>query len=218
MSGYPEKRLADAHAKVLETRAAVTAATKAELAAKTILASVENEMAKHVRRNKEKATERAARLMEALKLGSASPALKKGVRMADDYLAAREAEHRRDAARIAVEKLSAEVEAATAAHEAAKKAVETEARAILAAEAEEISDRIARLEGEAFELRTRLEGAARSGVFGWRPISLSDLSQRILRENNALPLGTRNSEPNVLANQSAEKWRQAHADLMKSGA
>jgi hypothetical protein len=106
--------------------------------------------------------------------------------------------------------------AATAAHEAAKKSLEAEARAILAAEAETLADRIARLEGESFEHRVKLEGAARSGVFGWQPLALSDLSQRILRENNALPLGTRNEEPWCQANASAEKWRQAHADLMKS--
>jgi hypothetical protein len=99
----------------------------------------------------------------SLKLGSTTPAFtKKSARLADDFLAVREAEHRRDAARIAVDQLAAEVEAATAAHEAAKTAVGAEARAILAAEAEELADRIARLEGSAFELRVRLEGAARA--------------------------------------------------------
>jgi hypothetical protein len=147
-------------------------------------------------------------------LGSQA-AFKKGVGYAADYLAVREAEHRLEAARIAADKLGAEVLAANAAHAAANNAVKVEARAILAGEAEELAERIARLEGTAFELRVRLEGAARSGAFGFRPISLNDLSQRILRENNSLPLGTRNAEPWVEANQSAELWRQSLADLVK---
>jgi hypothetical protein len=210
------KRLAAAHAKVAETRASLAAAVKTEAAAKTLLDNAEKEHAKYLRRHRERTSERAAKMMTALKLGAAPAIAKKSVRMADDYLATREAEHRRDAARIAVDQLAAEVEAVTAAHEAAKKAVGDEARAILAAEAEGLADRIATLEGAAFELRTKLEGAARSGVFGWRPLGLSDLSQRILRENNALPFGSRNTEPFVAANQSAELWRQSLADLMKS--
>jgi hypothetical protein len=212
------KRLAAAHAGVLETQAAVTAAIKAELAAKTLLENVERELAKRLRRNKEKAAERAGKLMAALKIGSSPSFAKKGVSLANDHLAVMEAEHRRDAARIAVDKLGAEVEAANAAHEAAQKAVGNEARAILAAEAEELADRIARLEGEAFEHRTKLEGASRSGVFGWRPLGLSDLSQRIPRENNALSLGTRNAEPWVEANASAELWRQRLAQLLSDPA
>jgi hypothetical protein len=212
------KRLQAAHAKVEETKAALAAAVKTASAAKTLLDNAEKEHAKYLRRHRERTSERAAKMMTALKLGAAPAIAKKSMRMAGDYLATREAEHRRDAAKIAVDQLAAEVEAASAAHEAAKAAVAIEARAILAREAEEYSDRIAKLEGEAFEHRIRLEGAARSGVFGWQPLALSDLSQRILRENNALSLGTRNAEPWVEANASAENWRQSLADLVKSGA
>jgi hypothetical protein len=213
-----DKRLQAAHARVRETEAAVAATVKTEAAAKTLLDNIERELAKHQRRHKERTSERAAKMMTALKLGAAPAIAKKSVGMATDYVAVRETEHRLDAARIAVEQLAAEVEAATAAHEAAKNAVRIEARAILAAEAEELADRIARLEGEAFEHRTKLEGASRSGIFGLRPLGLSDLSQRILRENNALPFGSRNTEPWVEANASAENWRQSFADLMKNGA
>jgi hypothetical protein len=178
------KRLAAAHAKVRETEAQVSAAVKTEAAAKALLDNIERELDKHQRRH---------------------------VGMAADYVAVRETEHRRDAARIAVDKLGAEVEAA---HEAAKTAVVNEARAILAREAEEYAERVAVLEGQAFEFRTKLEGAARSGVFGWRPLSLSDLSQRILRENNSLPFGSKNTEPFVSENQNAEPWRQRLSQLL----
>jgi hypothetical protein len=59
-----------------------------------------------------------------------------------------------------------------------------------------------------------LEGAARSGAFGYRPIALSDLAKRILIENNHLTLSTRNMEPWVEANASAERFGQSLADLM----
>jgi hypothetical protein len=208
------KRMAAAHARVAETWAALSAAIKAETAAQTILANVENELAKHLRRNKERASERAGKLVAALKLGSSPAFAKKGVGMAADHLAVMEAEHRRDAARIAVEKLGAEVSAATAAHDAAKNAVGIEARAILAREAEEHATRIAELEREAFQHRIQLEGAHRSGAFGYRPSGLSDLSRRILSENNSLPLGVRNAEPWVAANASAEDWRQRLSRLL----
>jgi hypothetical protein len=208
------KRMAAAHARVAETWAALSAAIKAETAAQTILANVENELAKHLRRNKERASERAGKLVAALKLGSSPAFAKKGVGMAADHLAVMEGEHRRDAARIAVEKLGAEVSAATAAHDAAKNAVGIEARAILAREAEEHATRIAELEGEAFQHRIQLEGAHRSGNFGYRPISLNDLSKKILIENNSLPFGTRMTEPWVAANASAEDWRQRLSRLM----
>jgi hypothetical protein len=208
------KRMAAAHARVAETWAALSAAIKAETAAQTILANVENELAKHLRRNKERASERAGKLVAALKLGSSPAFAKKGVSLANDHLAVMEGEHRRDAARIAVEKLGAEVSAATAAHDAAKIAVGIEARAILAREAEEHAARIAELEGEAFQHRIQLEGANRSGAFGYRPISLNDLSKRILIENNSLPFGTRMTEPWVAANASAEDWRQRLSRLM----
>jgi hypothetical protein len=206
-----------AHAKVSETKAALAASVKTASAAKAILDNAEKELAKFLRRHEEKTAERAGKLMAALKLGSQAT-FKKSVTMAGDYLVLKEAEARRDAANLAVEKLGDEVLAATDAHEAAVKAVGDEARAILAREAEELADRIATLEGTAFGLRTKLEGAARSGIFGWRPLDLSDLSQRILRENNALPLGTRNQEPWCQANASAELWRNSLADLVKSGA
>jgi hypothetical protein len=209
-----DKRLAAAHEKVKETQAAVTAATKADTAAKTLLANVERELAKRLRRNQEKAAERGAKLAAALKLRSSAALTNKGVDFAADHLAVMESQHRRNAAAAAVDQLSGEVEAANAAHANAKKAVEILARAILAEEAEELADRIATLEGQAFDFRVKLEGAARSGVFGWRPLSLSDLSQRIIRENSTLPFGCRNTEPFVAANQNAERWRQSFADLV----
>jgi hypothetical protein len=209
------KRMAAAHAKVAETWAALSAAIKAETAAQTLLDGIEMELAKHSRRNKELASERAGKLMAALKLGDSAPAFKKkGVSLANDHLAVMEAEHRRDAARIAVEKLGAEVSAATAAHDAAKDAVGIEARAILAKEAEGHAARIAEIEREAFQHRIQLEGAHRSGAFGYRPSGLSDLSRRILSENNSLPLGVRNAEPWVAANASAEDWRQRLSKLL----
>jgi hypothetical protein len=210
-------RLQAAHAKVSETKAALAASVKTASAAKTLLDSAEKELAKHRRRHEEKTAARAGKLMQALKLGS-QPAFKKSVTMASDYMVLKETEHRRDAAQIAVDQLAAEVEAANAAHDAAKAAVGVEARAILAAEANEHAERIASLEQEALRHRIRLEGAARSGTFGYRPIALSDLAKRILIENNHLTLSTRNMEPWVEANASAESWRQALADLMKSGA
>jgi hypothetical protein len=208
------KRMAAAHAKVAETWAALSAAIKAETAAQTLLDGIEMELAKLSRRNKERASERAGKLVAALKLGSSPAFAKKGVSMAADHLAVMEAEHRRDAARIAVEKLGAEVSAATAAHDAAKDAVGIEARAILAREAEEHATRIAELEREAFQHRIQLEGAHRSGNFGYRPISLNDLSKKILIENNSLPFGTRMTEPWVAANASAEDWRGRLSRLM----
>jgi hypothetical protein len=209
------KRMAAAHAKVAETRAALSAATKAEAAAQTLRDNIEKELAKHLRRNQERASERAAKLMASLKLGSA-PALKKSVGLAADHVALMEARHRRDAAMIAVDQLGTELSAATAAHTAAKEAVAVEARAILAREAEQHAERIAVLEGEAFEHRVKLEGASRSGAFGYRPISLNDLSKKILIENNSLPFGVRNTEPWVAANASAENWRQRLNQLLKS--
>jgi hypothetical protein len=215
MSAAPEKRLAAAHAKVTETDAAVIAAVKAETAARALLANAENELARHQRRNKEKASERAGKLMAALKLGGSAPAFKKkGVDRAADHIAVLEAQDQRDAARIAVDTLSAEHSAATVAHDAAKNAVGIEARAILAKEAEGHAARIASLEGEAFQHRIQLEGASRSGNFGYRPISLNDLSKKILIENNSLPFGSRNTEPWVAANSSAEDWRQRLSRLM----
>ena len=209
------KRMAAAHAKVAETWAALSAAIKAETAAQTLLDGIEMELAKHLRRNKELASERAGKLMAALKLGDSAPAFKKkGVSLANDHLAVMEAEHRRDAARIAVEKLGAEVLSATAAYDAAKNAVGIEARAILAKEAEGHAARIASLEGEAFQHRIQLEGASRSGNFGYRPISLNDLSKKILIENNSLPFGSRNTEPWVAANASAEDWRERLSKLL----
>jgi hypothetical protein len=155
--------------------------------------------------------------VESLKIKGTAPAFKKSsVGMAADYIAVRETEHRLEAAQVAVEKLAAEVSAATVAHDAAKTAVGNEAREILAREAEEHAEQIARLEGEAYEHRIRLEGASRSAVFGYRPLALSDLCQRILRENNSLSLSTRNEEPWCQANASAEFWRQRHANLVNN--
>jgi hypothetical protein len=70
MSADPEKRppgdhakLAAAHVRVTETDAAVVAAVKARRAARGILDDIEMELAKHLRRNKELASERAGKLM-----------------------------------------------------------------------------------------------------------------------------------------------------------
>jgi hypothetical protein len=156
--------------------------------------------------------------MASLKLGSAPSFAKKGVDFAADHLAVMESQHRRDAANIAVEQLAAEVSAATAVHEAAKTAVRDEARAILAAEANQHAEHIASLEQEALRHRIKLEGASRSGAFGYRPIALSDLAKRILIENNNLTLSTRNMEPWVEANASAENWRNRLNQLLSASA
>jgi transcription elongation GreA/GreB family factor len=73
------KRLAAAHAKVAETRASLAAAVKTEAAAKTLLDNAEKEHAKYLRRHRERTSERAAKMMTALKLGAAPAIAKKSV-------------------------------------------------------------------------------------------------------------------------------------------
>ena len=217
MSAAPEKRLAAAHAKVTETDAAVVAAVKAETAARTILANAENELARHQRRNKEKASERAGKLMAALKLGGSAPAFKKkGVDRAADHIAVLEAQDQRDAARIAVDTLSAEHSAATVAHDAAIAQLHATARDILADEAAALASKIGTLDAESMQHRIAIEGIARSNCMGWaRAVGLSDAVREVLRTNTLTEIGVTNHSLWREANVSAERVRQRHAELLK---
>jgi hypothetical protein len=213
MSADPEKRLAAAHAKVTETDAAVIAAVKAETAARALLANAENELARHQRRNKEKASERAGKLMAALKLGGSAPAFKKkGVDRAADHIAVLEAQDQRDAARIAVDTLSAEHSAATVAHDAAIAQLHATARDILADEAAALASKIGTLDAESMRHRIAIEGIARSNAMGWqRESGLADEVRAVLHGNTLTEIGTKNHALWRSANVEAERVRQLHA-------
>jgi hypothetical protein len=223
MSADPEKRppgdhakLAAAHVRVTETDAAVVAAVKARRAARGILDDIEMELAKHLRRNKELASERAGKLMAALKKGSSPSFAKKGVDMAADHLAVMEAQHRRDAARIAVDTLSAELSAATVAHDAAIAQLHVEARDILAEEAAALVSKISALEAESMQSRIAVEAIARSGCMGWqREVGQNDAVRAVLRGNTLTEIGVTNHSLWREANVSAERVRQRHAALLK---
>ena len=211
------KRMAAAHAQVAETDAAVIAAVKAETAARALLANAENELARHQRRNKEKASERAGKLMAALKLGGSAPAFKKkGVDRAADHIAVLEAQDQRDAARIAVDTLSAEHSAATVAHDAAIAQLHATARDILADEAAALASKIGTLDAESMQHRIAIEAIARSNCMGWaREIGLNDAVREVLRTNTLTPIGVTNHAWWREANVSAERVRQRHAALLK---
>jgi hypothetical protein len=216
MSADPEMRMAAAHAAVAETDAAVVAAVKSLQAAQTILANVENELAKHLRRNKELAFERAAKLMAALKKGSSPSFAKKGVDMAADHLAVMEAQHRRDAAQIAVDTLSAERSAATVAHDAAIAKLHVAARDILGEEAAALASKIRALDAESMQNRVAIEAIGRSGCMGWsREVGLNDEVRAVLRTNTLTEIGVTNHSLWREANVSAERVRQRHAGLLK---
>ena len=211
------KRIADAHAKVRDTDATVVAAVKAETAARALLANAENELARHQRRNKEKASERAGKLMAALKLGGSAPAFKKkGVDRAADHIAVLEAQDQRDAARIAVDTLSAEHSAATVAHDAAIAQLHATARDILADEAAALASKISALEAESMQSRIAVEAIARSNCMGWaREAGINDAVRAVLRGNTLTPIGTTNHALWREANVSAERVRQLHAARLK---
>jgi hypothetical protein len=212
-----DKRLAAAHTKVSETEAAAGAAVKAFTAAQTFLNGIERELGKLAQRNQDLAAARAGKLMAALKMGSSPAFTKKSVSLAADHVAVTDAEHRRDAAQIAVDTLGAEVSAARRAYDDARNALEIVARAILVREAEAVVERIAELEREALQHRVQIEGAVRSGAFGFiRQSGLSDLAKRILRENEALPIGVRNAAEWTASNEEAEAWRRRLAVLLKN--
>jgi hypothetical protein len=148
-----------------------------------------------------------------------SPAFTKRVGMAGDHTARMDAEHRRDAAQMAVEKLGAEVSAARLAHDDATNALEVEARTILAREAEGVVERIAELEHDALQHRIELEGILRSGVLGWgSKITLGDAGRRALTANEASRIGVKQAPEWHSANTAAERVRQRYFDLMKSNA
>jgi hypothetical protein len=213
-----DKRVGAAHTKVLETQAAVASAVKALAAAQTFLDDIERELAKHLGRNQQRAAERAAKLMAALKMGSSPPAFTKSG-MAADHVAVTDAEHRRDAAKIAVDKLGAEVSAARLAHDDARNALEVEARIILAREAEGVVERIAELEHDALQHRIELEGILRSGVLGWgSKITISDAGKRTLTSNEMTRIGVKQDAAWHAANAAAERVRHRYDDLMKSNA
>jgi hypothetical protein len=211
------KRMVAAHAKVAETDAAVVAAVKAETAARTLLAAAENELARHQRRNKEKASERAGKLMAALKLGGSAPAFKKkGVDRAADHIAVLEAQDQRDAAKIAVDTLTAERAAATVAHDDAIAKMHVAARDILADEAAELASKIQKLDAESMRHRLAIEGIARSNCMGWaREVGLADEVRAVLRGNTLLSIGVTNHALWREANVEAERVRQLHAARLK---
>jgi hypothetical protein len=185
-----EKRLEAAHIRVYETEAAVAAAVKAFTAAQTFLDGIERELGKLAKRNQDLAAARAGKLMTALKMGSSPAFTKKSVRLAADHVAVTDAEHRRDAAKIAVHKLGAEVSAARLAHDDARNALEVEARTILAREAEGVVEKIVELEHDALQHRIELEGILRSGVLGWgSKITLGDAGRRALTANEVSRIG-----------------------------
>jgi hypothetical protein len=136
--------------------------------------------------------------------------------MAADHVARLEAEHRRDAAKIAVDKLGAEVSAARLAHDDARNALEVEARTILAREAEGVVERIAELEREAMQRRGEVEGLARSGVIGWgAQMAISAAGKYVLNGNQNSPIGIKNSPEWIGAHEAAERVRQRYASLLK---
>jgi hypothetical protein len=202
-----------AHARVAAAKAALKAAAAAAEKARQFTDRVSLEAVKHAKKNQELASRRAADLTQSLKRG-AEPKFRASPKLASDHLARMEAENRATAAKQALHELVNEELSAQRELDEAVAELQTAARASLARVAEEHAERIAELEGEAFQHRIQLEGASRSGAFGYRPISLNDLSKRILIENNSLPFGTRMTEPWVAANASAEDWRQRLSRLM----
>lgn len=202
-----------AHARVAAAKASLKAATAAAEKARQFTDRVSLEAVKHAKKNQELASRRAADLTQSLKRG-AEPKFRASPKLASDHLARMEAENRATAAKQALHELVNEELSAHRELDEAVAELQTAARASLAKEAEGHAARIAELDGEAFQHRIQLEGASRSGAFGYRPISLNDLSKRILIENNSLPFGTRMTEPWVAANASAEDWRQRLSRLL----
>jgi hypothetical protein len=113
--------------------------------------------------------------------------------------------------------LAAEERSAQEAVDNATVELEAAARSVLAREAEQHAVRIAELEREAITHRIDLEGATRSGSFGFlRQSALSDLARRIIRENESLPIGVRNAAEWMASNEAAEAWRRRLAILLKN--
>jgi len=209
-------KLATAHTKVRETDAAVVAAVKALQAAQTFLDGIERELGKLSKRNKDLAASRAAKLTQALKIGSSPALTKKSVRAAPDHVAVMDAEHRRDTAKMAVDTLSAERAAATVAHDEAIAQLHIEARNILAAEAADLASKIRALEAESLRNRVAFESLARSGHLGWgTEIALDAAGKEILHGNLLLPLSIKNHVLWRDSNDGAELVRQRYAELVK---
>jgi DNA repair exonuclease SbcCD ATPase subunit len=213
------RRLAKAHTKVTETDAAVVAAVKALQAAQTFLNGIEKELGKLSKRNKDLAVSRAAKLTQALRVGSSPALTKKSFSAAPDHVAVMDAEHRRDTAKMAVDALSAERAAATVAHDEAIAQLHIEARNILAAEAADLASKIRALEAESLRNRVAFESLVRSGNLGYgREIALDDAGKEILHGNLQLPMAIKNHVLWRDSNDGAELVRQRYASLIKDPA
>jgi hypothetical protein len=215
LSADANHRLADAHRRLAETKQALEASRVSATRAREFAAEIGHELARQVRRNEDRAAVRAATLMRSLKVVGASPKLRSSPKLADDHIKRLDAENRAAAARQACEELAAEERVAAEAVDDAHAELEAAARGVLAMEAQQRAVRIAALEREALQHRVELEGAARCGAFGIRQNGLSDLAKRILRGNESLPIGTRNTAEWRASNESAEAWRRRLAILLK---
>jgi hypothetical protein len=217
MSADANQRLADAHRRLAEAKAALNAATVTAEAARKFAAEVGLEVLRHVKRNEDRAAIRAAALMRSLKVVGAKPKLKSEPKLADDHRARLDAENRAALAHQAREELAAEERSAQQAVDDAHVELEAAARSVLAREAEQHAVFIAAIEREALQHRIELEGAVRSGAFGLiKQNGLSEVSRRIVRENEALSISVRNAPEWASANEAAEAWRRRLAILLKN--
>jgi hypothetical protein len=162
------------------------------------------------------AASRAAVLTQALRQG-AEPAFKAPQGLAKDHLARREAEDRQAAARMAVDELGAETEAAQLAVEGAWAALAIVARSILSEQVDFHVQQLKKLTEKAMVHRIAVEGAMRSGVLGWgRGLELTDAAKTVLRENEGTRIGVKNAPEWVESNREADRWSASMGLLLAS--
>ena len=210
------KRLAVAHARVVEAKAALTLTAAAAEAARKFAAEVTHELTEHAKKNEAAAALRAASLMRSLKLGG-KPAFRKSPALAAARVDLAEAQQRADVARRALAELVQEEIQAQRELDEAVAGLHAEVRGILIGEGEAIVAQIEKLEAEAMKHRVELEGISRSGIAGWGfRVAISDRGKRMLTANELTRISVKQDPLWHAANAAAEQVRVRYDSLLQN--